>query len=316
VDEVVGKIFNKSKRFANRLSALFKLPLSALYKLILKATEPAPNVVVNESSFGTFCGFENDYLYQLALSNGSNEPHFEEIIECLINEDSVVLDVGSNIGTHAILLSKKVKSGLVYAFEPQSLVFSILQNNLLLNNCNNVTSYRFALSDSNSSVIAMEAFSFSGERINNGAIRVDNKGGGYGDLVLTRKLDSFEFPSVDFIKMDIQGSEVKALCGAKELIHKHRPVMFIEIEQRHLEALGYSSKELIEKLLSFDYALYRIENDYPCDHLCIPLEMVDEFERTHKPKLSFTLSKILGKKVELTFLNKKSQNYETIKVVG
>jgi len=44
--------------------------------------------------------------------------------------------------------------------------------------------------------------------------------------------------------------------------------------------------------------------------------MVDEFERTHKPKLSFTLSKIVGKKVELTFLNKKSQNYETIKVVG
>ena len=305
----------KLKKITNQLLALFKLSPRNMYKLLLKATEPNPSVVVNKSKFGTFCGFQNDYLYQSALSSGSNEPHFEEIIERLINENSVVLDVGSNIGTHSILLSKKAKSGQVYAFEPQSLVFSILQNNLLLNNCTNVTPYRFAVSDVNNSVISMEAFSFSGERINNGATRVDSKSRGYGDLVLTRNLDSFKFRAVDFIKMDIQGSEVNALFGAEELIARHRPIIFIEIEELHLQALGFNSKVLIEKLLWFDYALYRIETSYPCDHLCIPLEMVDKFERIDQPKMSFSLSKIVGKSVELTFLTDKSQNYETI-VVG
>ena len=305
----------KLNKITQQLLAVFKLSPRNVYKLILRATEPRPSVVVNKSSFGTFCGFQNDYLYQSALSQGSNEPHFEEIIECLIKENSVVLDVGSNIGTHSVLLSKKVKSGQVYAFEPQSLVFSILQNNLLLNNCSNVTPYRFAVSNVNNSVISMEAFSFSGERINNGAIRVDYKPGGYGDLVLTRNLDSFKFSAVDFIKMDIQGSEVNALFGAEELISKHRPIIFIEIEELHLRALGFSSKILIEKLFSFGYALYRVETTYPCDHLCIPLEMVDKFERVDQPKINFPLSKIVGKSVALTFLTEKSQNYETV-VVG
>ena len=90
--------------------------------------------------------------------------------------------------------------------------------------------------------------------------------------------------------------------------------MFIEIEEQHLRALATSAKELIELILSFDYSLYRYENSYPCDHICVPIERVETFEKAIAPKLKFKLSKkIFGKKVDLVFAKKSDQNYESIK---
>ena len=90
--------------------------------------------------------------------------------------------------------------------------------------------------------------------------------------------------------------------------------MFIEIEEQYLRFLATSAKELIELILSFDYSLYRVENSYPCDHICVPIEKVANFEKKIVPQLNFRLSqKIFGKEVELVFANKGDQNYENIK---
>ena len=92
--------------------------------------------------------------------------------------------------------------------------------------------------------------------------------------------------------MDIQGSEVMALAGAKRTIKKSRPIMFIEIEQIHLEALGFTTIELIEKIRLFQYEIYRINANSLVDHLCVPIEKVTAFEKRIKGKFSFTMTKI------------------------
>lgn len=304
------------KRMLNILKAISSLNFRTLYYLILKASlKELPKVDVIKTKKGTFCGFKNDYLFQQAIKNGINEDHFVSVASCLLSSNNVAIDLGGNIGTHSIVMSKLVGTGTIFTFEPQSLVFSILQNNLLLNNCNNVVTYRFACSDSDFKTISMQPFSFSGKKINNGALRIDTN---YfsGDLALTRTLDSFNFKRLDFIKMDIQGSEVKALRGAKKTINNHRPYMFIEIEEKHLNAMNTSTKELIEVILSFNYCLYRIENNYPCDHICVPLEKIEEFEIKIKHNLNLNLSKkISGKFVEVSFKNLKDQNYKSIKIL-
>lgn len=305
---------NKLSRLLATTRATVKSGPKNVYHILMKAQEPLPVVSVTETVHGTFSGLANDYLFKSAVEKGINESHFSEIIAEFVKEDSICLDVGGNIGTHAIAMSRIAANGKVYTFEPQSLIFSILQNNLILNGCNNASAFRFAITDTSSKVMTMQPFSFSHERINNGAIRLD-KDGHSGDLTLTRTLDSFAFPQVDFMKMDIQGSEVDALNGAGKTIGDSRPIMFIEIEQQHLKALGSSAQQLIEKILSLGYALYRIENEYPCDHLCIPLELTAEFEKNTRNKFSFKLSdKIIGKRVKLTFENDRSQNYSSLSV--
>ena len=133
-----------------------------------------------------------------------------------------------------------------------------------------------------------------GRRINNGSLRLRNFKNKYiiGEVSLSRTIDSFDFKSVNFIKMDIQGSEVMALAGAKKTIKKSRPIIFIEIEYIHLEALGYSSKELEAKIRSFQYAIYRINVNPFYDHLCVTIEEVYTFEKRIKNKFSFTMTKI------------------------
>lgn len=272
-----------------------------------------PTITVVKTKNGSISGLENDYLYKAAVESGINESHFVELVTKILKPGDVVLDLGGNIGTHSLFMSNLVlDSGRVITFEPQSLTYSILQNNVLLNNRKNIYTYKFACSDRDFETISMQPFNFVGDSINNGALRVDLNGSA-GDLALTRAIDSFNFEKLNFIKMDIQGSEVKALTGAKKTISKHKPYMFIEIEQQHLLAMNTSAKELIELILSLGYSLYRINNSYPCDHICVPNEKVHKFEQIFIPDSNLTLSsRISGSKVELRFENENAQNYSSI----
>lgn len=302
------------KKLIKLFLALPSLNIRELYKfIVLSAAKEMPTIKIHKTDYGIFSGLENDYLFQQALSNGTNEKHFVSLINLILNTDSVALDLGGNIGTHSIAMAKLAREGRVITFEPQSLTFSILQNNLLLNNCNNVSAFRFACSDENYRTVSMQPFDFTGERINNGNLGVDPHSF-TGDLVMSRTIDSLSLERLDFIKLDIQGSEVRALRGARDTISRFRPFMFVEIEQQHLKAMGGSSKELIELILSFNYALYRVENEYPCDHICVPLEKVEHFEKNLASRFDFNLSPIIaGREVELAFSDVNAQNYVSIK---
>ena len=49
-----------------------------------------------------------------------------------------------------------------------------------------------------------------------------------------RLLDSFCFENIGFIKIDVEGHELHVLKGAKHLLRLQKPVLLIEMEQRHL----------------------------------------------------------------------------------
>ena len=273
---------------------LLSTPPPVLFKIIKKSREHLPKISTRVSKNGKFSGFANDYLTQAIHNKGTMEPYFHEIVNILVNRNDVILDIGANIGTHSIILARKAKFGKVYAFEPQSLTFSILQNNILYNGLSNVIALHYAITTLDNHAVSMDNFSFVGERVNNGVLRLSpfKNNAIIGEVSLSRTIDSFNFQSVNFIKMDIQGSEVMALAGAKRTIKKSRPIMFIEIEQIHLEALGFTTIELIEKIRLFQYEIYRINANSLVDHLCVPIEKVTTFEKRIKNKFTFTLTKI------------------------
>lgn len=51
--------------------------------------------------------------------------------------------------------------------------------------------------------------------------------------ITLKRLDEFDLPGLSFLKIDVEGLEDKVIRGAIETIRKHRPVMLIEIEERH-----------------------------------------------------------------------------------
>jgi len=87
------------------------------------------------------------------------------------------------------------------------------------------------------------------------------KGNGQREVII-KKLDSFNYNNIGFIKLDVEGYEPKVLEGAKETIERCNPVICCEINrddnnsQEILESWGYVLKE-IDKLQGHDYIFVR-----------------------------------------------------------
>ena len=63
----------------------------------------------------------------------------------------------------------------------------------------------------------------------------------------------FEFPTVDFIKLDIEGAELLALRGAERLLRKHRPTIFLELYDSYCGRYGYTAGDVLDFLASRGY---------------------------------------------------------------
>lgn len=305
-----------------RLMALLpRISLGQMLVLLEKAMQAKPVVGFKENESTALYGLQNDYIFEVALTHGlsGNEMHFEESVKLLLTPGCNCLDLGANIGTHSLAMAELAVGGNVYAFEPQSLMFSLLQANIFANGIKNIKALKFAVGEKDNVVISMDALHYlDGDlQTNSGGLRVDHGDLTLGDLALSRRIDSFSFPKITFVKMDIQGAELEALRGAKDLIKRDRPILFIEIEENHLTALGASSEELIEMVFSLGYVLYRIHSSYPCDHLCIPEESVEEFENHTLPRFDFKTSKLAGTRVRLFFdASVSKNNYESFEIIA
>lgn len=73
---------------------------------------------------------------------------------------------------------------------------------------------------------------------------------GMGDVktqsIATRRLDSFGFANVGFIKIDVEGHELAVLKGALNTIERCHPALLIEIEERHRPGGLAAVRDLLE----------------------------------------------------------------------
>ena len=162
----------------------------------------------------------------------------------LVKEGDAVVDAGAFVGDHTLAYSKAVgPNGTVYAFEPSPIAFQCLKHNVKA--LGNVAISNTGLGDKN------EVVPLSG---NNG-----NHGGAYvGDHmkladVRLEPLDDCKLPRVDFIKIDVEGCEVKALIGMQETIRRCRPRMVIEVNEEALRRQGNTVGQLLAQLESHGY---------------------------------------------------------------
>lgn len=162
----------------------------------------------------------------------------KQLIDFLLakKEKITFYDVGANIGTHALAVGKiygeRVK---IRAFEAQRLIFNMLCGTIALNGLSNIFCHNLAVSDKSGGRIKIslpnynEANNFGGLELIK-PLRSDNQSMVKNDFeeIATTTLDDYD-EVVDFIKMDIEGMEDKALMGSKMILEKYRPICFIEI---------------------------------------------------------------------------------------
>jgi FkbM family methyltransferase len=162
-----------------------------------------------------------------------------------------IFDVGAQAGFFTMFFSRIVgDAGSVVAFEPCPDESRNLLTHLRVNRLTNVRVISAALSDRSS----LESFSVNGAQTEN-ALCCDSSS---PLLVSAVALDDLNLPPPDLIKMDIEGGETRALKGARRILDRYSPVVFValhgESQRRECAAI---LRELSYQL--FDLSGRRIE---------------------------------------------------------
>jgi FkbM family methyltransferase len=161
----------------------------------------------------------NDLYIGKAIENyGEYSEHEVKIFKEIIKPDDWILDIGANIGTHTLAISRIADKGVVMAYEPQRMLFYNLCANIALNSISNVYCFPQAFGRT-TGVITVPELDMKTPG-NFGALELNSEipEGANKCQVKMVSLDSLNLKKLNFIKMDVEGMELEVLLGGKETI--------------------------------------------------------------------------------------------------
>jgi len=211
----------------------------------------------------------DEYIGNNILATGQWEPHIRQTLKRLIREGDTVIDIGANIGTHTIYMSKLVgEKGNVIAFEPNENNHNSLFFSLLLNKCFNTKIYQYGVGEKKE-VMYIEKRWKDTKVVNNfGAISLQaSRKDEEDESIHIRPLDDpeFSFQTIRLIKIDAEGMEDKVINGMKNLLHTNKPYLIVEIHPNEvpgmiplMQSVGYKMFQLGQ---SIDFIAFPVEKE-------------------------------------------------------
>jgi len=174
------------------------------------------------------------------------EPDELRLMAKHIRPDSVIADVGSNIGNHALFFDKFTSARDVILFEINPDAIDILHINQLLNRCESWSDeyLGYALGDRNDRMarIIPDPDNLGGTQFRPAA------DGGFMSITADSVLASRR---IDFVKIDVEGGEMAVLAGMKETLARWRPGIFVELGDQYLAQfipwLAESGYKIVDK---------------------------------------------------------------------
>lgn len=204
---------------------------------------------------------------------------FDRILSKL--DAPVVYDVGANYGVFTVKAGARVRR--IYAFEPVSATAAVLERNIHRNGIPAEVIHQ-ALSDEEGTVeIVLRRSSGTNSLVSRPGVQTNEFTAIGTERIEVTTLDKLwkrgliELPQL--VKMDIEGNELKALRGGRELLRAATPWLILE----YLEVLaGYGNYDLHDfeaELLPLGYHLYGLTASYE-DMALRPLDGVNPGDLT------------------------------------
>lgn len=219
-----------------------------------------------ELSYGKFYilpNAENDWVIKTIKSGQVWEPEVMSFCEQYVKPNSIVIDIGANIGTFSVRFGQLVgMDGMVFAFEPQERTFNYLMKNIKLNQLNNVFGLKLGLGSEISFGFIEENKHRPGEAK---IINSEHKN------VMIYPLDTFDFNNVSLIKVDVERYEAHVFKGAIETIKRNRPCICFEVTT--IPYSDFPHDYVFTLLDSLDYKIGSLKVETG-DYYAIPKELL------------------------------------------
>ena len=185
-------------------------------------------IVLKNCKYGVFLYDSKDTTIGKDLDNYGEYSEGEvSLFKDVINIGDVVIEVGGNIGVHTIVFAKLVHiSGKVFVYEPQKNNYYTLCANIMLNHLEHVYAYQKAISNKKDVVNFPEV-----------STRNLNTSGTFGMKEDYSKFPTYPIETIpldelhtkcNFLKIDAEFHSFEILTGAKKLIQKAKPLVYVE----------------------------------------------------------------------------------------
>jgi len=224
-------------------------------------------------SFPEDVGWQDIYFYRM-FEKGTTG-----ILRRILEENSIVFDIGANIGWYTILMAKICTRGQCHAFEPVPFIFEKLRRNCFLNNLgDNLFLNQLALGEKETTV---ELHTFDGLSHAHSSLSTLGRDDYSIHKAYMTTIDEYiktnAIKRIDFIKIDVEGAELSVLQGAKTVFYLDPPpIWVIEMNKETANKFGYSSTDLLRFLERHgSYGFYRIVGAW---RDIVPMKSVEDYE--------------------------------------
>lgn len=212
-----------------------------------------------ETRYGTMFIPDTDtgqYWWLKNIGASPEDAYIEEVcglLRCL--PPGIAVDVGANFGCWTLPLADCAIA--VDAFEPQPGVFKLLVDTIAANDLHHVNPHHFALGDKYDMVTVPDLDLDFGTNFGGAEV-----GGAWEGpmasvpmITLDGALCGGKRP-ISFIKIDVEGSEQRVLAGARQVIARWRPVLFVEALHPRTD-----TNALAKQIIDMGYAIEaRLDN--------------------------------------------------------
>ena len=171
--------------------------------------------------------------------------------------NSIVLDIGTNIGNHTLYFLNECEAKLVYCFEPIKDTFHVLEENIKINHLESRVVPMNVAVGKNSGKARVGYYT----KDNTGMTTLDLSSD--GDIKVV-SIDELGIPKkIGLVKIDVEGFEVDVIRGMMVTIQRDTPFLFIEIQNTNfdivnsmLQEFGYQYEILDEQWNYKNYLFY------------------------------------------------------------
>jgi len=204
---------------------------------------------------------DNDMISTAIRSGRLFDEHIVQCASEYIRSGSTVVDVGANFGQMTLQFARMTgDSGRVYAIEADDYVHHVLRQNLEVNGIRHVTTINKAAHVTP----GLEVFFPDQDFVRfqtYGSYGLDPNAK-TGRSVQTITIDSLNIETpVSFMKVDVQGSDLFAMQGAKQTILRHRMPIIFEYEEQFQQEFGTTFQDYVDFVLAVGYRFVKTVDD-------------------------------------------------------
>ncbi len=175
-------------------------------------------------SFEILLDKKNGFVDEEIFANGIYEPEILQLYKKTIKPGDVCVDIGTNIGLHALFASKLVgETGQVICFEPIKSIFDQLSKSMDKNNMKNIIAHNKAIGQNPGKINIYK------NKNNMGASSIAlQKGDFTEEIEISNGSELNNLSKINFIKIDTEGYEWEVIQAIDTHIIKYKPTILFE----------------------------------------------------------------------------------------